>query len=603
MPRPRPVRLPYASLGTLFKGRAAVLSQIHDAVRRGGRYGASLTAQAIEGPGGVGKTRAAVEYAWVHRDDYTALLFVTAETPDAMTHDLAALTDVVGLSHLDNQPDEDRRSAVMAWLNANPGWLLILDNVDTEAAATAAGALLDRLTGGHVLLTSRLHGFAHGVEAISLDVLDRTDAAALLLEGTEGSRFATPTDPADSISLAEALGGLPLALEMAAATIRARHWSLADYRRLWSESRDALTGQNEPAISHYHRRVETTLLGAVEMLSADARALLERLAFFAPDPVPESLLDVATPNSATVEATRAALIDLAAHSLVNRAPDAAAFAVPPQVQDVTRRSLDATTASRRLIEALGWIDAAFAGDPQNVRSWTALDPLAPHAEAVAGFADTAGIAEPTARLMSMLGSLFQYKSLHARAEPLLRRALAIDEASYGAAHPNVAIRLSNLATLLQATNRLEEAEPICRRALAIDEASCGDAHPRVAIRLNNLATLLQATNRLEEAEPLMRRALAIDEASYGAAHPNVAIGLNNLAALLKATNRLGEAEPLMRRPIVIFLMFQRDTGHPHPHRDAALTNYTILLQEMGRGEAEIAAELRTAMTEAGLDSS
>jgi hypothetical protein len=62
-----------------------------------------------------------------------------------------------------------------------------------------------------------------------------------------------------------------------------------------------------------------------------------------------------------------------------------------------------------------------------------------------------------------------------------------------------------------------------RRALAIDEASYGAEHPNVAIRLNNLAALLKATNRLAEAEPLMRRALAIDEASYGAEHPRVAI--------------------------------------------------------------------------------
>jgi tetratricopeptide (TPR) repeat protein len=68
-----------------------------------------------------------------------------------------------------------------------------------------------------------------------------------------------------------------------------------------------------------------------------------------------------------------------------------------------------------------------------------------------------------------------------------------------------------------------------RRALAIDEASFGDAHPNVAIRLNNLAALLQATNRLAEAEPLLRRALAIDEASFGDAHPKVARDLNNLA--------------------------------------------------------------------------
>ena len=83
-------------------------------------------------------------------------------------------------------------------------------------------------------------------------------------------------------------------------------------------------------------------------------------------------------------------------------------------------------------------------------------------------------------------------------------------------------RLNNLAQLLQATNRLAEAEPLMRRALAIDEQSYGKEHPNVAIDLNNLAQLLQATNRLAEAEPLMRRALAIDEQSYGKEHPNVA---------------------------------------------------------------------------------
>ena len=136
----------------------------------------------------------------------------------------------------------------------------------------------------------------------------------------------------------------------------------------------------------------------------------------------------------------------------------------------------------------------------------------------------------------------------------MRRALAIDEKSFGPDHPNVAIGLNNLAELLQATNRLAEAEPLMRRALAIDEKSFGPDHPDVAIRLNNLAQLLQATNRLAEAEPLMRRALAIDEKSFGPEHPNVARDLNNLAQLLQATNRLAEAEPLMRRALMIFKM-------------------------------------------------
>jgi DNA-binding NarL/FixJ family response regulator len=56
-----------------------------------------------------------------------------------------------------------------------------------------------------------------------------------------------------------------------------------------------------------------------------------------------------------------------------------------------------------------------------------------------------------------------------------------------------------------------------RRALAIDEASYGPGHPRVAVALNNLALLLRATNRHAEAERLYRRALAIAEASHGPA--------------------------------------------------------------------------------------
>jgi hypothetical protein len=47
--------------------------------------------------------------------------------------------------------------------------------------------------------------------------------------------------------------------------------------------------------------------------------------------------------------------------------------------------------------------------------------------------------------------------------------------------------------MLQDTNGLPEAEPLMRRALAIDEARFGAEHPDVARDLNNLAQLLKAT--------------------------------------------------------------------------------------------------------------
>ncbi len=57
----------------------------------------------------------------------------------------------------------------------------------------------------------------------------------------------------------------------------------------------------------------------------------------------------------------------------------------------------------------------------------------------------------------------------------------------------------------------------------------------------------------------------------------------------------------MRRALAIFLAFQRDTGHAHPHRDAAIANYTGLLAAMGKTEAEIKATLVALAREAGLD--
>ena len=50
-----------------------------------------------------------------------------------------------------------------------------------------------------------------------------------------------------------------------------------------------------------------------------------------------------------------------------------------------------------------------------------------------------GIAQPTARLMSRLGLLLRAKSLHAKAERLYSRALAITGASFGPYHPTITV--------------------------------------------------------------------------------------------------------------------------------------------------------------------
>ena len=193
-----------------------------------------------------------------------------------------------------------------------------------------------------------------------------------------------------------------------------------------------------------------------------------------------------------------------------------------------------------------------------------------------------GEQDPTVAIgLNNLATLLQATNRIEEAEQLMRRALEICKATLGEQHPSVAICLNNLATLLRDTNRIEEAEPLMRRALEIDEATLGEQHPNVARDLNNLAQLLQDTNRIEEAEPLMRRALEIDEATLGEQHPNVAIRLNNLAILLQDTNRIEEAEPLMRRALEIDVAA---FGEQHPSVAIRLNNLAILLQDTNRIE-------------------
>jgi len=140
-----------------------------------------------------------------------------------------------------------------------------------------------------------------------------------------------------------------------------------------------------------------------------------------------------------------------------------------------------------------------------------------------------------------------------------------------------ALYMNNLGNLYHTVANYKEAEPLYKRAQAIDEASFGKDHPKVAIRLNNLAALYQATHRPAQAEPLMIRVLAIDEASFGKDHPDVAIRLNNLAALYQATNRPAQAELLYKRAVDIA---EKSLGPNHPNTIAFRINWEICRSEM-----------------------
>ncbi|HEY5174201.1 MAG TPA: tetratricopeptide repeat protein [Terriglobales bacterium] len=180
--------------------------------------------------------------------------------------------------------------------------------------------------------------------------------------------------------------------------------------------------------------------------------------------------------------------------------------------------------------------------------------------------------------LNNLADLLREKGDYAGAEPLYRRALAITEKVLGPNNPHVATVLNNLGLLLEVKVDYKGAEPLSRRALTINEKALGPNHPNVAGDLNNLAALLYAKGDYAAAEPLYRRSLAIAEEALGPDHPHVATALDNLGALLAAKGDYAAAEPLLRRALAID---KRALGSNHPHVAKHLGNLGWLLATKG----------------------
>lgn len=85
--RAQPWNVPFQR-NLYFTGREDILKELHNALKSDK---AAALAQAISGLGGIGKTQTAVEYAYKYRNEYNAVLWVKADSREALISDYAAL--------------------------------------------------------------------------------------------------------------------------------------------------------------------------------------------------------------------------------------------------------------------------------------------------------------------------------------------------------------------------------------------------------------------------------------------------------------------------------------------------------------------------------
>ena len=215
------------------------------------------------------------------------------------------------------------------------------------------------------------------------------------------------------------------------------------------------------------------------------------------------------------------------------------------------------TGNRR--QAFELFQQAAAGPDMQVaaRSYASLAALDParaadyYAKAIAAQEKDTGPDHPRiALLLNRLALALEEKQNYGQAEPLLRRALAIQRKALGPSH-DTATTLINLGSLLQNLKRSEEAERVEREAIGILEQGSPQS-VELAAAYTNLADLLSPRKDFAPAVALLRRSIAIDEAVYGTGDPEVAADLTNLGELLKEHGQNAAARAALDRALAIY---------------------------------------------------
>jgi serine/threonine protein kinase/tetratricopeptide (TPR) repeat protein len=592
--------LPLPPLGDLLKGRSAELKSLVEGLEEGGSA-AIVQGRTIHGLGGIGKTRLAVEYAWQHGRRYRAVLFVVAESPEGLSSGLAGLAraDLLHLAERGATAESEEVAAVLRWLRENPGWLLILDNVDTREAMLAVLRLLPALTAGRVLITSRRRDWPAAVRRQSLDTISLEPATEFLLARTAEDRRREVDDEEQARRLAEMLDGLPLALEQAAAYMVHTQLSFAEYLRLWEEECDGVLGVlgwYDETVMQYPASLAVTWHRTFQDLTPTAKTVLRLAAHLAPDPIPAEMFEAGieivreaarllceeTGQELRLRPIREDIAELTAFSLVSRQGEV--LVVHRMVQEVIRSRIPEERKADWMNLALKILDWYAPYHSDDVNTWPIWDRLRPHVSHVLVLAVEEDLCDNAlaSELLTSLAVFFYGKGLYADAEPLLRKAITIEELI--GRERQLVTNLINLSLVLKATKRSLEAEPFVRRALEIDRALFGKQHPQVARDLNCLGLLLMENGHYEQAEETLREALEVDENTEEGAEPALARDLHNLGLLLLSMGRPDEAEPLIRRALLIG---ERIHGETHPKVARKRQILASILRDLGRPDEAV----------------
>lgn len=614
-----------------FTGREELLADLQ------GRFSsrqAPLQVQALSGLAGVGKTQLAVEYAYRHASSYQGVLWVHADSPEILLSSIVELAEVLDLPEKGQASQPLIVKAVKRWLQQNTQWLLVVDNLED---IDLLRDLVPSPHAGHILVTTRSHRTGQIAHRIDLEPMQIDEGALLLLRRAKllapsaPLKDASETNNAVAKKIAQAVHGLPLALDQAGAYIEETGRGLSDYASLYKRHASPLL-KRRGASGHDHPASVTTTFSLsfekLKTLNPAAIELLEFCAFLHPDAIPEEMLtdgaSVLPPLLSTIttdplEFDRA-IEDLLKFSLIQRKSDQNILIVHRLVQAVVKDAMSEEQQRAYVEQVVRVMNMVFPSgefstwpqrqryllqaqtvakliEQQNLRlseaaqflchlgGYLHLRSLYNEAESVlllASVIEEALSGEDSLTFIIILNTLakvYYLQGRYSQVESVVLRSLALGEKHLGMEHPEIAVSLNRLGRTYHKQGRYNEAEPLLERALALRQKVLGNAHPSLATSMDSLATLYKRQGKYDQAEALYKEALAIRQATLDPQDPSIATHLNNLAVFYSNRGKYKQAEPLAEQAVK---MYEQTLGSEHPSVINCLDTLAVIYQEQGK---------------------
>jgi predicted ATPase/DNA-binding SARP family transcriptional activator len=522
---------------TPFVGRDAELDALHDLLTTHGERLVTLV-----GPGGVGKTRLAIEVgrraAGTFTDGAVFVALADLDDPAYLAHAVASALGIEGGAGTD---EAELLAAV-----AQRSLLLVLDNL--EHLLDGAGLVSEVLAaspGSSALVTSQAPLDFQGEVRFEVGglryptgpdaTLERFDAVTLFLKSARRAHpqfVASDVDRAGVVRLCRLLEGLPLGLELAAAWMRLlRPDEVADALAV---NLDTLaTGHHD--VAPRHRSLRAMLDHAWSLLTDDERAALAGVSVFRGGFRREAAEEVAGTSLRTLLAlVNKSLLRRTAGGRFEALEVVRRYGLERLGEDQARRDTVLRAHAEHFVafglragteltgaELATWLERV-AAEHDNLRS-------------AFGTSIAAGDAEPGLRLACALYQYWHVRGHYREARATLDALLGTDQPLPDALR---ATALSHAGAFARYCEDFEAARTLLHESLALHRGL--DEPTSLAQTLGSLAKLQRVLGDLDGAERHLEEALAI----YRAVGNDVRVAntLNDLGAVAQVRGDRATAE-------------------------------------------------------------